>query len=710
MAYYYPKENAVKSPQRDPQEQYLTSYIASFKTALDSASYTNPITGYAAWLDVGEAVDHHLMNVWTFNVDGLRLSGFLHKERGGKIAFGPVWDVDRGLSSTDGRDANPATWRSQISDLGTDFFNYTWWIRLFTDADFYQRYIDRWVELRRGAFSAASVNTLLDSLNAQLTAEAVTRDLARWAQTKRAWTSPFTGTVYAASQDAEVQRIKDYLQQRANFFDSQWVAPVTFSHSSQNISSLSLSISGPVGATIYYTLDGTDPRPSGGAAPSGGNVFVYSAPLPISATTRVRARAYNASWLTNAAVLIGANNPPLRSAWSGPTEARFSNDAVATSGNLAITEIHYHPSAPTPAELAVNPVFDTSDFEFIEVKNIGATAVDLGGIKLELAADFTLTNAQGITLAPGAFAILAANPQAFSTRYPGVPNVLGPFVGDLDNGGERVVLKNASGAIISDFIYDDVWYPTTDGGGRTLAIYNPTGPSSTAANWRASAALGGSPGANEPNLAPTLSAGADITAYLPSTPLAGSVDDDTLPAAHSSAWSKVNGLGAVTFAAPAAPATTATFELPGTFTLRLTASDTALSVEDDVSVTMRDTPGAWLLRNPGLGTLNDDPDSDGRTNWFEWALAQNPFSGTGGDGTITALDAGHLTLTYTRQKSSPFVNYTVQATGDLAAWADPLPGDITETILADDGITQTIRATDNAPAGETRFIRLKVTP
>ena len=125
MAYYYPKEIAVKSPQRDPQEQYLSTTITSFKSAFDSVTYTNPTTGYAAWLDVGAAIDHHLMNVWTFNVDGLRPSGFLHKERGGKIAFGPVWDVDRGLSSTDGRDANPAMWRSNVSDLGTDFFNQT---------------------------------------------------------------------------------------------------------------------------------------------------------------------------------------------------------------------------------------------------------------------------------------------------------------------------------------------------------------------------------------------------------------------------------------------------------------------------------------------------------------------------------------------------------------------------------------------------------
>lgn len=712
FAYYYPKENALKTPQRDPQEQYLTSYITSFKTALDSGSYTNPTTGYAAWLDVPEAIDHHLMNVWTFNVDGLRLSGYLHKERGGKLAFGPVWDVDRGLSSTDGRDANPATWRSQTGDKGTDFFNYTWWNRLFTDPDFYQRYIDRWVELRRGKFSPASVNALLDALNAEVTAEGAARDLARWNQTKRSWTSPFTGTVFAASQAAEVQRIKDYLQQRANFFETQWVAPVTFNQSSGIVSpGLSLTMSGPSGATIYYTLDGTDPRPSGGAVPSGGNVFTYSEPITINSTTRVRARAYHPTWTA----LTGADNPPLVSKWSGPTNARFSTDTAASQGTLAVTEVNYHPADPSAAELAANPVVSASDFEFIELKNIGATPVELGGIKLETAADFTLLAENGITLAPGAFAILAANPQAFATRYPGVPNVLGPFAGDLGNGGEQIVIKAASGATIASFTYDDAWYPTTDGAGRTLAIYNPTAPSpafSTQSNWRASAAIGGSPGANEPNLGPTVSAGADFVAWLPSTPLAGVADDDTLPSASlTSAWSKVSGPGAVAFAAPSAPSTTATFEQPGIFTLRLSAGDGVLSVQDDVSVTMRDTPGAWLLRNPGVGTLNDDPDGDGRTNYFEWALGQNPLSGAGGDGTIVALDSGHLTLTYVRQKASPFATYTVQVTSNVGSWADPLPGDITEVLLADDGITQTIQATDNTPftAGQ-RFIRLKISP
>ena len=49
-------------------------------------------------------------------------------------------------------------------------------------------------------------------------------------------------------------------------------------------------------------------------------------------------------------------------------------------------------------------------------------------------------------------------------------------------------------------------------------------------------------------------------------------------------------------------------------------------------------------------------------------------------------------------------------TGSLTAWADPQPGDVSEVILADDGITQTVKATDNAPSSVSRFIRLKVTP
>ena len=70
------------------------------------------------------------------------------------------------------------------------------------------------------------------------------------------------------------------------------------------------------------------------------------------------------------------------------------------------------------------------------------------------------------------------------------------------NEGERLVIKAANGLTLLDFTYDGGWYSSADGGGCTLVIYDPlaTGGSYVAeANWRLSAAAGGSPGASEPN-------------------------------------------------------------------------------------------------------------------------------------------------------------------------------------------------------------------
>ena len=314
FVFYRPKEEEMTSPQRAPQSDYIRTYLNNF----DNACYAGS-NAYQQYLDVGAAIDHHLINTWAFNVDALRLSTYLYKNRNGKLVYGPVWDFDRSLGSTDGRDSNPATWRSRTGDHGTDFFNYTWWNRLFSDIDFFQQYIDRWNELRRGGFQQTSVNALIDSLNAAIGDEAVQRDAKRWSQTKRSWKSPFTGQSFPAGQAAEIERIKDWLQQRANFIDSQFVRPVTISPPPGPVAAGTLiTMSAASGSTIYYTLDGTDPRPPGGGAPVSG--FLYSGPLTIDPPVHFRARAYNAAWTA----LTGPNNPPLVSKWSALTDANFT--------------------------------------------------------------------------------------------------------------------------------------------------------------------------------------------------------------------------------------------------------------------------------------------------------------------------------------------------------------------------------------------------
>lgn len=726
IQFYYPKETELLSAQRDPQEQNIRSFVLAMDLSFYTPTFNDPVTGYRKYVDVDAAVDHHLVNVWTFNVDTLRLSGYFHKDRGinAKVVYGPVWDFDRALSSTDGRDANPATWRSQTGDLGTDFFNYNWWNRMFNDIDFYQKYIDRWQNLRRNVYAPVSINAEIDALNNEISSTAIVRDHGRWQQTKRAWTSPFTGTVYpapfaapATGQIAEVQRLKDWLQQRANFMDSQWVGPVDGSLPPGNVApGTQITLSGPVGATIYYTLDGTDPRPPGGLVPTGVNVFTYDGtPITVNSTTRILARGYNAAWTAR----TGANNPPLASKWSGRRDLRYSTDPAAGIGSLMITELNYHPADPTAAELLVNPAFQEDDFEFTELKNIGATPLDLGGVQLSGETSFSFLGDQAITIAPGAFVIVAANPEAFIARYGNAFNVLGvPPVGNLDNAGGPITLKASNGTPILDFIYDDAWYPLTDGDGYTLALYDPLAANaafSTPANWRRSAALGGSPGANEPNLAPTSNAGLDLDGNVTAVALAGSASDDRLPAPPNTityAWSQVSGPGAANFTAPTSASTSASFSLPGVYVLRLAVNDSLLAHTDDVTVFARDTPAAWLARNPGIGTLDDDFEADGRTNFMEFALGLDPRAFDNASAPTAVLENGHLTLTYTRIKPPSLVTYAVEVSDDLSSFRAPNPGEVIEQVLSDTGILQTVKLIDSVSiSGQLqRFLRLRISP
>ena len=68
----------------------------------------------------------------------------------------------------------------------------------------------------------------------------------------------------------------------------------------------------------------------------------------------------------------------------------------------------------------------------------------------------------------------------------------------------------------------------------------------------------------------------------------------------------VSGPGTVTFASASALSTTASFSAAGSYTLRLTASDSALSSSDDVvvTVTAADKPCSGLCSNPVTFTIN----------------------------------------------------------------------------------------------------------
>ena len=504
------------------QAAYISNYFRTFETVLSSPSYADPVTGYAAYIDVDSWIDHHIMQALAFNVDAFRLSGYFFKDRDKKIEMGPNWDFDRsqgtGGPSGDNRAFNPRLWRVQATgDQGTDLFSSQlsapgWWALLFRDPDFWQKWIDRWAQLRQGAFSTNQIFEHVDELANQLR-ESQPRTAARWAGQGASSVTPRTGVVSAngysfnfgsgAGYQVEIDFLKQWFADRVDFLDTNFVRPPAFSASAGLVPpSYPLVLTAAPSATIYYTLDGSDPRLSGGGVSPSALSAAGTLALTVTNNLRVFARAYDATHdnMTNAVGSYGGN-PLISSHWSGPSTSTF----VVQTPALVVTEIMYH-----PAKLS-GDTNDADAYEFIELRNVGATMLKLVGFRFTNGIQFMFLAANAVTsLAPGERVVLVANVAAFLSRYPGVTNVAGQYTGNLDNAGERLVLVGPAAEIVQDFSYHDGWYPITDGAGFSLVIADDHAAPDAwnlKSGWRPSGALNGTPGSDDPGalaIAPVL--------------------------------------------------------------------------------------------------------------------------------------------------------------------------------------------------------------
>ncbi|MGI8602323.1 MAG: PKD domain-containing protein [Verrucomicrobiales bacterium] len=88
------------------------------------------------------------------------------------------------------------------------------------------------------------------------------------------------------------------------------------------------------------------------------------------------------------------------------------------------------------------------------------------------------------------------------------------------------------------------------------------------------------------NRGPFVHAGADVLGVDGSALLNGRVSDDEQPVGLGvrTTWEKIDGPGSVVFADPSSPATAASFDTPGLYLLRLSASDSQIVDSDDVEV------------------------------------------------------------------------------------------------------------------------------
>ena len=205
------------------------------------------------------------------------------------------------------------------------------------------------------------------------------------------------------------------------------------------------------------------------------------------------------------------------------------------------------------------------------------------------------------------------------------------------------------------------------------------------------------------------------------------------PSNVSSQWTKISGPGTATFSNSSSPTSSASFDQPGTYVLRLETTADGIVESDEVEVTVQGLPtyAQWVA---GF-TLTDtnplaDPDFDGLINLIEFALGSDPALETSRNPPTLlphptnpddllysyrrrrALNPGDATGTTGDGYQVYGLSYTLEASSTLGGW-QPASGQIPmqqEGLPVDNGDgTETVTLRLTPTTDPSWFFRLKVT-
>ena len=177
-------------------------------------------------------------------------------------------------------------------------------------------------------------------------------------------------------------------------------------------------------------------------------------------------------------------------------------------GPVVISEVQYNPPDPSPEALAMDPMLDSNDLEFIEIHNATGSAVDLTEWRIRGGVDLNFDDGEEIGSLE-TWIVLSFNPDnvdnasrlsAFIAHYglTGTERFVGGYDGSLSNSQDRVQLQwpddppmNGPDVIPRLFqdevTYDDraPWPTAADGDGPSLQRIAPVFYGNDVTSWGA---------------------------------------------------------------------------------------------------------------------------------------------------------------------------------------------------------------------------------
>jgi len=353
------------------------------------------------------------------------------------------------------------------------------WRSLIENADFRMLYADKAYQLMSHDARMTNENMIawidkyIETVDVALRA-----DQKRWSDTDRRDNSPGRIFTYADVQ-AEIDKVKRNIEDNVNEFKAAFRAPglyptlepPAFSNYGGKITEgFAVELSNPNNnGSVYFTIDGSDPRKSGGAVAEGAIESNNAVVLELNETSTFKARVFN------------------NGEWSPLEQATYITPS--NSDGLLITEIMYHPEDYGNT--------DGDMLEFIELKNSGDQIINLSQYSFTSGISYTFPD--GFLLAPGNFVVLAKEASKFTHKYKLKPD--GVYIRNLGNEGDSVVLHDPFNKTIITVNYDDKHpWPQGDGISKySITLINPEAGTqmNNPANWRLSKRLGGSPGMDD---------------------------------------------------------------------------------------------------------------------------------------------------------------------------------------------------------------------
>jgi hypothetical protein len=206
------------------QKNYIKDYVSKFENAVNTINPKDTLKGYRAYIDVKSFVKMFILNEISRNIDGYRISSYLHKDKdskGGKLTAGPPWDYDISYGNADYCEGSRFDlWGYKFNDIcNGDYWQVPgFWDKLIADPYFLNELRTYYFKERKsgGLLDVSRLQKEVDGYALELK-DAQVRNFSKWQIIGQyVWPSPLP---VAQSYGGEVLELKNWINNRLRWID-----------------------------------------------------------------------------------------------------------------------------------------------------------------------------------------------------------------------------------------------------------------------------------------------------------------------------------------------------------------------------------------------------------------------------------------------------------------------------------------------------------